>query len=345
MINVIVPASPHRRPLSFYLAAEEWVAKNMSAGDYMFTWIVDPTVIFGRNQVAELEVDVAYCRNHNISLVRRRSGGGCVYADTDNLMVSYITPDTDVTRVFSYYLGRMADALRAIGADVTPSGRNDLILGSRKVSGNAFYRMASRSIVHGTLLWQVDTDTMSRAITPSKSKLLSKKVKSVDARVTGLSDYLPDTTLNDIASHLVSYMCDTSVTLSPSDLEGIAVLQQRYHDPAWTFGQYPSAASGVTHRFPTRTIDGGGTFNVTLVTDGGVIKDADITGDFFLLDDLDSTIIEHIRGVQPQPDALARALHHIDASHTIAGLSTRQLISLLTLHDTNFQNNNINQRQ
>ncbi len=341
MIHVIVPASPHKRPLSFYLATEEWVAAHMPPGDYMFTWIVEPTVIFGRNQVADLEVDLGYCREQGISVFRRRSGGGCVYADPDNLMISYITPDTDVTRVFGRYLGSMARALCGVGVDITVSGRNDLMLGERKVSGNAFYRMASRSIVHGTLLWQVDNAVMSRAITPSRSKLQSRKVKSVGARVTGLSASLPDMTLSSLASYLVAGMCDTSVTLSPADIEGITALQQRYHDPAWTFGRHTRPRCGDRVKLPTQVIDGVGIFDVTILTDADTIADADITGDFFLLSDLDTTIIDRIRGVRPRRDDLARALDGIDASHTIAGLSTSQLISLLTIPDTNSQNINI----
>lgn len=332
MVNIIIPASLSAQPLSFYLATEEWVATHMSAGDYMFTWIVEPTVIIGRNQVAGLEADITYCRDHGIRLFRRKSGGGCVYADPNNLMISYITADTDVARVFSHYLGDIARSLRVLGIDVTPSGRNDLMLGDRKVSGNSFYRMASRSIVHGTLLWEVDTETMSRAITPSRSKLMSRKVKSVGARVTGLADSMPDKSLSDIASHLTTSLCSSSLTLSPSDIEGIGAIQQRYHDPAWTFGHKASSKAGEAMRLPTRAIDGAGVFDITLLLDcDGMIADADITGDFFLLADLDSSIIDRIKGVRHAPEELSQVLADTDVSMTIAGLSTPQLISLLSL--------------
>ena len=81
------------RTLPFYLAMEEYVAINMNE-DVFFTWQVEPTVIFGRNQLIETEVDIEYCKKHNISFFRRKSGGGCVYADTGNVMLSFVVTST-----------------------------------------------------------------------------------------------------------------------------------------------------------------------------------------------------------------------------------------------------------
>ncbi len=88
MKYVALPFQEPRR-LSFYLAMEEFVARHTDEPDAFFMWQVEPSVIFGRNQVLENEVNVAYCREHGISLYRRKSGGGCVYADMDNLMLSF----------------------------------------------------------------------------------------------------------------------------------------------------------------------------------------------------------------------------------------------------------------
>ena len=94
MIYVSLP-NDEQRKLPFYLAVEEYVARELPAGDYFFMWQVQPTVIFGRNQLIEAEVDIDYCRANGIATYRRKSGGGCVYADLDNIMFSYITPDSN----------------------------------------------------------------------------------------------------------------------------------------------------------------------------------------------------------------------------------------------------------
>ena len=103
MVYVNLP-NESRRQLSFYLAAEEYVARELPPNDYFFMWQVEPTVIFGRNQLLESEVDVEYCRRNGISMFRRKSGGGCVYADLSNIMFSYITPDSNVNFTFNRYM-------------------------------------------------------------------------------------------------------------------------------------------------------------------------------------------------------------------------------------------------
>ncbi len=89
------------RPLPFYLAMEEWLARREGPDSYFFMWQVDPTVICGRHQDVELETDLDFCHSHDIRVVRRKSGGGCVYADRNNIMMSYITPSADVMTTFA----------------------------------------------------------------------------------------------------------------------------------------------------------------------------------------------------------------------------------------------------
>ncbi len=139
-----------QRPLSFYLAMEEYVAAAYGCG--FFVWRVPPTVIIGRNQDLESEVNLPFCREHGVRVVRRKSGGGCVYADLGNLMLSYITPQKGVELVFGEFLGKLCSFLSGLGLEAVRSEHNDVLVGGRKVSGNAFFVHPKASIVHGTLL-------------------------------------------------------------------------------------------------------------------------------------------------------------------------------------------------
>ncbi len=160
--------------------------------------VPSPTVIFGRNQNIEAEVDIDYCRRNGIGFYRRKSGGGCVYADMDNIMMSYITASgDDVQTIFSRYTSMIAGMLSSLGLEASATGRNDVYIGTRKVSGNAFYRLPGRSIVHGTMLFSTDMGHMLRAITPSRSKMESKQVQSVAAHVTTISEHLPELNIDD----------------------------------------------------------------------------------------------------------------------------------------------------
>ena len=155
MKNVILP-DIGQQSLSYYLAVEEQVARQID-DDAFFVWQSDPTVIIGRNQVLEAEVNIEYCRDHNIEIVRRKSGGGCVYSDKGNIMISYISRRGDVSAVFDRYLSALTACLSSLGLDAVRSDRNDVLVCGMKVSGNAFHQLPDRSIVHGTLLFSRKT--------------------------------------------------------------------------------------------------------------------------------------------------------------------------------------------
>lgn len=224
------------KPLSFYLAMEEWAARHMAAADYFFMWQVMPSVIFGRNQVVENEVNTDYCRQHGIRMYRRKSGGGCVYADMSNVMLSYITPEDNVTETFASYLTMVSETLRTLGLDTRPSGHNDIMLGDRKVSGNAIYHLPNRIIAHGTLLYDTDMENMLHAITPSHAKLSKHGVESVRQRICLLKDHTP-LPLGEIKARIRSHLCGDNVyRLTDDDLAEVRRIEREYLDPDFVFG-------------------------------------------------------------------------------------------------------------
>ena len=221
------------RRLSYYLAMEEYVAQHILRGeDCFFMWQVTPSVIFGRNQVPQNEVNIDYCRRHGIAMFRRKSGGGCVYADMSNVMLSYITPDENVDQTFARYLDMVAESLQAMGIDAHKNDHNDIMIGDRKVSGNAIYHLPGSNIAHGTLLYDTDMENMLKAITPSRQKLDKHGVESVRQRICLLKDYTP-IPFADIRARLRTTLCQHHYTLTPKDQAGIADIERGYLDPAF----------------------------------------------------------------------------------------------------------------
>lgn len=173
--------------LTEYLQKEQELVKSV-AEPKLFTWIVSPTVIYGRHQSAEVEVNEAYCREHGISVVQRKSGGGCVYADEGNLMISFISPSTHSEQVFAQFLAMVAQALQAKGLPAVTTAHNDILVDGRKVSGCACFTAPTGTIVHGTLLYDVNLEAMLAAITPTTAKLAKHGVASVRQRVANLRE-------------------------------------------------------------------------------------------------------------------------------------------------------------
>ena len=236
MLNIVLPDSGERS-LSFYLAMEEYVAAAIGSG--FFVWRVAPTVIIGRNQDIAAEVNLDYCRSHGVAIVRRKSGGGCVYADRGNLMLSYITPRKGVETVFAEFLDRLALFLQGLGFDAVKTEHNDVLVGGRKVSGNAFFVHPGASIVHGTLLHSVDHDALQAAITPPAAKLERHGVASVRQRVANLADLGLELSPEELADALALAFCDGTRVLTPPEMQAIEAIQAGYDNPAFILGNTP----------------------------------------------------------------------------------------------------------
>jgi len=196
MKYIALPTNEPRR-LSFYLAMEEYVARNLNEPDCFFMWQVEPSVIYGRNQVVENEVNLAYCREHGIHVYHRKSGGGCVYADMDNLMLSMITDGDNV---------------------------NDIMIGDKKVCGTAFYQLPGRSIVHSTMLYDTNMEHMLNAITPGPEKLEKKGIQSVRQRITFLKDHTT-LSLDEIKTLIRQTLCDGEVMLTNQQIKDIEQIE------------------------------------------------------------------------------------------------------------------------
>lgn len=219
MRKVVFPTGVPDR-LTFFLAAEEYLA-GVVGEDLFFTWQSPPTVICGRNQVIENEVNLEYCREHGIEVVRRKSGGGCVYSDEGNVMLSYITPDRGVEDVFARYLKMVAGVLRGLGFEAVTTEHNDILVGGRKVSGSACFSTPRSTIVHGTMLVNLDFDALALATTPPAEKLAKHGVQSVRQRVVNLRALGLTLSPAELRDRFERELCAGELQLSAEDIEKI----------------------------------------------------------------------------------------------------------------------------
>lgn len=311
--------------LPFYLAMEERIARSFAPGDYFFMWQVNPSVIFGRNQLMENEVNLDFCRRHGIGMFRRKSGGGCVYADMGNVMLSYVTSGGgNVGFTYNKYINLILLALRKIGVEATATGRNDVMIGGKKVSGNAFYRLPGRSIVHGTMLYDTNMEFMLGSITPPAEKLASKGVASVRNHITLLKEHTA-LSLDAFKAALRETLCgDREIVFTGEDVRETERITRGYLTDEFIFGNNPRC--NVTRE---GRIDGVGGFSVRMELKGDVIKSVDIKGDFFLVGDLEGGILRRLRGVPLVRERLIEALPS-DLSDIIMNLSSEDFVRLLT---------------
>ena len=226
MKYVVLPTDEVHR-LDFYLAMEEYVARQVDEADCFFMWQVEPSVIYGRNQVVENEVNLNYCRENGIRVYQRKSGGGCVYADKDNLMLSFVTREENVGFAFNRFVTMVLLVLRKMGVEATGTTHNDIMIGDRKVCGTACRKTASGCVVHSTMLYDTNMAHMLNAITPGPEKLQKKGIESVRQRITLLKDYTP-LSLGQVKTLIRETLCQGERRLSAADVAEIERLAQAY---------------------------------------------------------------------------------------------------------------------
>lgn len=313
------------RLLPFYLAMEEYVATKFT-DNLFFTWQVDPTVIFGRNQLLETEVDTNYCRKNSIKFFRRKSGGGCVYADKGNIMLSFVvTSPMSVTDTMLQYAEVTASVLRSIGIEAQISGRNDITVNGRKISGFAAHRIYDRTIVHSTMLYDFNPEHMQRAIRPSQQKLMSKGVESVRSHVTSLRECGIALGVDEFIAEIRKRICgEECQKLSVADEEKIETKSQPYYDDEWLFGKNPRSEFVASRR-----LEGVGEFQVNIHTSGNKITHFILAGDYFAAPGAADLIEKTLHNVEFSADAVAKALENINMRNLISGLDKKKFLQLI----------------
>ena len=321
MKYIALPDNKVRR-LSFYLAMEEYLARHIDEYDAFFMWQVEPSVIFGRNQLIENEVNLDFCRLHGIKTYRRKSGGGCVYADMSNIMFSYITKDEAVGFTFNRYINMVVLVLQKLGVDAKASGRNDIMIGDRKVSGNAFYHIPGRSIVHGTMLYDTNMVNMVGAITPNDEKLISKGVESVRQRIALLKDFV-QIDIEQFKTFVRENLCKGEITLTSDDIRAIEEIEKEYLADEFVYGNNPKYTVVRKGR-----IEGVGEFEVRIEGKNGVIKGLTMLGDYFIVGDVDAAIVKRLKGVKLSERDILEALPD-NLETTILNLKKEDFVNLL----------------
>ena len=324
MKYILLPKPDTIHQLPFYFAVEEYVARHYTDDDYFMGWRVSPTVMLGRNQLIDNEVNTDYCKEHKIDIFRRKSGGGCIYADKGCIQFSYISRAVNANEAFATYMQRMADLLKGLKIDAQLSGRNDILIDGTKVSGCAFYQLSNRSVLHNSLLFDTQLDHLSNALTPAKEKLQSKGVASVRQRVTNVATY---TQLDILAfmDYVRQEMCGTEVLeLTEEDMKGVAEIEKELSSDDFVYGKNPKYSLIRKHRF-----EGVGTLEAHIELKNNIIGSVNMVGDYFLLGDIDHDFLSLLKGCEFTREAVEERLEDIDLSTIIRGLKLRQFLRLL----------------
>ncbi|MBO4217525.1 MAG: lipoate--protein ligase [Clostridia bacterium] len=298
----------------FNMAAEQYLL-DTAASPCAMLWRNSRAVVIGKNQNAEEQIDLAFCKAHGIVPVRRLTGGGAVFHDLGNVNFTFIAIGDAKKLDFAAFSKPITDALAKLGVKCRLSGRNDIVVdtedGERKISGEAqcVYEAGGTKKVlhHGTLLFSADMSLLSGALLTDPEKMVSKGVKSVASRVVNIKDLIDtDLDVSGFLAFLEQSLAEEwgadPVGFSEADAAAVRKLaDEKYATDGWLFGRYTRSASVKRKRFPFGTVE------AALETSGGVIADIRFTGDFFGVKDV-SLLSRSLIGTRLDEAGLAQAL-------------------------------------
>lgn len=321
---------------SVNLAIEEYILKHLPMDDsYLLFYINRPSIIIGKHQNTIEEINIEYIQDNNVQVVRRLSGGGAVYHDLGNLNFSFITKDDGQSfHNFRKFTQPVVEALHELGVNAELTGRNDLQVGERKISGNAQFSTRGRMFSHGTLMFDLNLDHVQASLNVNPEKFKSKSTKSVRSRVANIRELMSsDMTIEAFRGELLRHIFGMEPNevpqyhLTEKDWEKInEISAERYKNWDWNYGQSPESNVKHSRKFPVGIID------LRMNIKDGRIEDIKIFGDFFGVGDV-ADIEDMLRGKRYEESDVREALKDLDVKHYFGNLELEDFIGLIFLEE------------
>lgn len=308
------------------MALEEYLMSNGKFVDeYMIFYIHAPSVIIGKYQSALSEVNMRVLEENNIYLARRLSGGGAVYHDEGNLNFSFVCHKKGDEIDFSPYVQPVIDSLIKLGVNASLGGRNDMLVGDKKIGGNAQHISGNKVLCHGTVMVDVNIENMSEVLSVDPEKYSGRGISSVRSRVANISDFISQgisaEELREILIKDLSGVYDAEeYVLTDEDRSAVGKLvTEKFSKWEYNFGGRVKLSVSRKKKLPA------GLVAVEFDLDGGTIRDIHFSGDFFARGEI-STLEEALKGVRLRTEDIISAADGLDI---ISGVSAKDIAEIL----------------
>ncbi len=310
----------------FNVATDEYIFKTIQEDCFML-WRNDNAIVVGKHQNTLAEINLDYVKAHNIQVVRRLSGGGTVYHDMGNLNFSFTQTGKSSALVdFKKYTLPILEVLQSLGVDAKFTGNSDLMIGDKKISGNAEHVFKNKILHHGTLLFTSEIKNLSGALKINRSKYDDKAVRSIPKPVTNISEYLKfplsiEAFTQKIMEHILATRADAVLyEFSKEDLQAIQKIRdEKYATWEWNFGRSPNYS--LRKEIKTSM----GKLEMNLEGEKGVIKKVKIEGDFFHKKDI-AEIETALVNVLHEENAIRKILDKCPIENYLQGMTSDDLI-------------------
>lgn len=311
---------------TYNLVLERFLVENYCE-DIFILWTNNLGIYVGKNQNTFEEIDVDFINENDLEVFRRLSGGGTIFHDEFTVYYSFITKNkSNVKDNFTHYNNVIVDFLNSINVSATLSGRNDVLVDSKKISGSAEYYYKDILVHHGSLLFNTDVPFLAKALTPNKKKFISKAVNSVKARVDNITNYT-ELSIEEFKIELVRYIMKRfsgykKEISSHEDIETKKMICSVYGSFEWNYGKSPKFSYVKEDKYVY------GIVKLELDIKNGLIENVKITGDFFSELDI-SELEESLIGCKYSLEDVLGRLGSLELAKYIVGANVDDLINLM----------------
>lgn len=220
------------------LALENQLLLNLNEGErQLLLYVNDKSIVMGRFQNPWIESDMAELRAQEVSLVRRQSGGGCVYHDPGNLNFCFLYGDRDYQKDFNNKF--MQELLKNFDIDTIINERSDLVLNLEhqifKFSGSAFKQKKDRSFHHCTMLIDSDLSSLKKLLNSPLKNLKTKSIASRPVPVKNLTQVNDTITIEQV----VEKASEHSVKFEKIHFEPTDDYHEKLKSWDWVLGETP----------------------------------------------------------------------------------------------------------
>ncbi|PKN79446.1 MAG: lipoate--protein ligase [Candidatus Cloacimonetes bacterium HGW-Cloacimonetes-1] len=310
----------------YNIATEEYLLQNKD-DDCFLLYRNEPSIIVGKHQNTLSEINSDFVKAQGIPVVRRMTGGGTVFHDMGNLNFCFIMNNAeDTSWTFEKYTRPVLQVLHDLGIDAKLEGRNDLTIGGKKFSGNAKMTYRNKVLQHGTILFSSKMTDLSAALKVNPLKFTDKAVKSVQSRVTNVSEHLSTPLdLDDFIALVHNYVRSLypeamDYSFSAAEQAAIsALVDTKYGTWDWNYGASPK------YNFSKAIRTKAGTIEFYLNVSKGKIDTLQIYGDFFGRKDIDEFAAALI-GVLHNPPELLQILQNLDVASYFGDVSPSEIL-------------------
>ncbi len=314
----------------YNLALEEYCLKNVDMDeDYFLLWQNAPSIIVGKNQNTFEEINPKFVDENSIHVARRISGGGAVYHDYGNLNFTFVANIEDAATVdFKKYAMPIIEALKTLGINADLSGRNDITIDGKKISGNAQRMYRKKLMQHGTLLFDVNIHDLVDSLNVKMDKITSKGIKSVRSRVTNIKEHLDrEIDIKDFWELIHQYLSEDGrseeILLTDDEKAEIKKMRdQRFSTWDWNYGVSPKFDIVNEKRFP------GGKIEFAAEVKEGVIESIRFFGDYLGIRPVDE-VEESLSGQKFEIDSVRTRLEQFSLGEYFGKITLDELLEVM----------------